>query len=232
MRAHKSYPISHFKALETEGEGMFEAIVSVFDNVDLVGDRVVKGAFSKNLEEWKSSGDPIPVIFSHQWDNLDAHVGVVTEAEERDEGLYVKGTLDMDEDFAARLWKKMQRRSLKEFSFAYDIVREKTADDGANELIELKLIEVGPTLKGANPDTQLLGVKAGRVLSSKNESKLRDAVKMISEVLSAVEKEDADEDTEEEKSKEKADEPGTVKADEPTTMNPQDVRLLADLIEA
>lgn len=221
MRAHKSYPLSHFKALDTEEEGTFEAIVSVFDNVDLVGDRVVKGAFEKNLKEWKESGDPIPVIFSHQWDDLDAHVGIVTEAEERDEGLYVKGQLDMDEDFAARLWKKMNRRSIKEFSFAYDIIREKTADDGANELIELKVIEVGPTLKGANPDTQLLGVKAGTV----SASKLKAAIKLLTDVLTAVDTE-AGENVVEEKSEEKP--PG----DEPTTMNPEDVQLLADLIEA
>lgn len=221
MRTHKSYPLSHFKALDTEGEGTFEAIVSVFDNVDLVGDRVVKGAFDKNLKEWKESGDPIPVIFSHQWDDLDAHVGIVTEAEERDEGLYVKGQLDMDEDFASRLWKKMNRRSIKEFSFAYDIIREKTADDGANELIELSLIEVGPTLKGANPETQLLGVKA----DTTTKAKLEQAAKLLNDVVSAVTTE-AGEDVAEEKSEEKAE------ADEPRTMNPEDVMLLADIIEA
>jgi hypothetical protein len=56
----------------------------------------------------------------------------------------------------------MQRRSLKEFSFGYDIPPggRRKASDGANELIEIDLHEVGPTLKGMNPDTELHGVKS------------------------------------------------------------------------
>ena len=40
------------------------------------------------------------------------------------------------------------------------MVDSRQADDGANELVALELIEVGPTLKGVNPATQLLTVKA------------------------------------------------------------------------
>lgn len=153
----KSFP-AQFKAVAEDGT--FEALVSIFGNVDAVGDRVVKGAFTKSLQEWKDSGDPIPVIFSHQWDNLDAHVGEVLEAEETDQGLRVKARLDIEDDYARKLWNKLKRRRIKEFSFAYDTEDEAKAEDGANELRELKLIEVGPTLKGVNPDTQLLAVKS------------------------------------------------------------------------
>lgn len=145
--------------VEEEGTGVFEAVVAVFGNVDLVGDRIVKGAFAKSLERWKASGDPIPVIFDHQWGNLDAHAGEVIEAEERDEGLWIKGQLDLEDDFARKLFNKLKRRRIKEFSFAYDVVDEEKADD-ANELRELEIIEVGPTLKGANPETRLVGVKS------------------------------------------------------------------------
>jgi Caudovirus prohead serine protease len=73
MALHKSYPVASFKPLDDdEAGGTFEAIVSVFGNVDLVGDRVVKGAFKSSLKRWRESDDPIPVIWSHQWDNLDA----------------------------------------------------------------------------------------------------------------------------------------------------------------
>jgi HK97 family phage prohead protease len=157
----KSFPITGFKALDA-AQGQFEAIVSVFGNVDLGGDRVVKGAFTKSLAEWQAkqaNGRPIPVIFSHQWENLDAHIGEVLAAEERDEGLYVKAQLEMDEPFAARVFKKLQKGTIAEFSFAYD-VRDSKRQNGANELLDLDLIEVGPTLKGMNPATDLLGVKA------------------------------------------------------------------------
>lgn len=147
------------KALDDGTEGTFEALVSVFDNVDLVGDRVVKGAFAKSLQRWEESGDPIPVVFSHQWDNLDAHIGEVLSAEETDDGLLIKAQLDVDDDdAAAKVHRLLSKRRIKEFSFAYDVIDEAKAD-GANELRELELIEVGPTLKGANPDTVLVGAK-------------------------------------------------------------------------
>ena len=56
----------------------------------------------------------------------------------------------------------MSRRSLKEFSFGYSVPSggQRKADDGANELIELDLYEIGPTLKGMNPATELHTVKS------------------------------------------------------------------------
>jgi hypothetical protein len=56
----------------------------------------------------------------------------------------------------------MQRRSLKEFSFGYSVPPggQRRGNDGANEIIEIDpLVEVGPTLKGMNPATELHAVK-------------------------------------------------------------------------
>src|SRR5690554_3452410 len=158
----KSHPIASFKALKDDNgdlTGEFEAIVSVFGNVDLVGDRVVKRTFSKSLERWKASGDPIPVIWSHQWGDPFAHIGGVSDAEETAKGLLVRGNLDMDNPTAAYIAKLLAERRVKAFSFAYDVVDERRAKDGANELYELDIIEVGPTLKGANPEAALLAAK-------------------------------------------------------------------------
>ena len=56
----------------------------------------------------------------------------------------------------------MKRRSLKEFSFGYEIAKNgsRKAKDGALDLTELDLAEVGPTLKGMNPATELHAVKS------------------------------------------------------------------------
>lgn len=155
---YKAAPLRGFKALD-DGKGEFEAIVAVFGNVDLAGDRIVKGAFADSLKAWEAKGRPIPVVFSHLWQDLDAHIGQVAEAKETDEGLWVRAQLDMDDPAAAKVFRLMKRGTLAEFSFAYDIVEEKL-QNGANELLKLEVIEVGPTLKGMNPATQLLGVKA------------------------------------------------------------------------
>jgi len=148
------------KATDDGEAGTFEALVSVFGNVDHANDRVMPGAFAKSLERWTESGDPIPVVFSHRWDDLDAHIGKVLSAEETDEGLLVTAQLDVaDDPAAAKVHRLLKDRRIREFSFAYDVVDEKKAKDGTNELIELDVIEVGPTLKGMNPDTVLVGAK-------------------------------------------------------------------------
>lgn len=168
-RLHKTYHLSNVKAVAQDGQGIVDAIVSVFGNVDLVGDRVVKGAFAKSIETWRESGKQIPVIFSHQWDNLDSHVGAVDPKdglEEKDEGLWTRQVYDLDDPAGLKTFRLIKSGRLTEFSFAYDVVREKKADDGANELLEVNLIEVGPTLKGANPDTFVLAVKSQKALGT------------------------------------------------------------------
>lgn len=176
MLRTKTFP-AHFKA--DNETGTFEAVVAVFGNVDHDGDRIVEGAFANTLEEWKASGDPIPVIHSHQWYDINAHVGAVDPkdavelapgdarlpAELKDfGGLLVKGSIDINEDdpIAKKTHRLMVQRRLREFSFAYDIRPdgEKRGDDGVNELSDLDLFEVGPTLKGANPATVLVGAKS------------------------------------------------------------------------
>lgn len=158
--------VTNFKALDDEEggepEGTFEAVVSVFGNVDYAGDRVIKGAFAKSLATWSASGDPIPVVWSHQWQDPEMHIGGVLEAEERDEGLWVKAQLDVAENpSAANVWRLLSKRRVREFSFAYDVLDEKPSKE-ANDLLELDVIEVGPTLKGMNPETLLLEAKARR----------------------------------------------------------------------
>lgn len=150
-----------FKASDDTAKGEFSALVSVFGNVDHGGDRVVKGAFTKSLARWQESGDPIPVIWNHQWENPLAHIGKADPAlaEETDDGLLVRGTLDLDNEFAAQVYRLLSERRVKELSFGYNVV-DAERKDGAMELRELDLIEVGPTLKGMNPATQLLAVKS------------------------------------------------------------------------
>lgn len=161
------------KAVGDDDARTFEALVSVFGNVDSYGDRMMPGAFSKTLGEWQASGDPIPVIWSHDWENPMAHIGVVTDASETPDGLRVQGKLDGDTDFARQAYRLLKARRVKEFSFAFDYGDTEPAEDqkGEQELDdwgwpvwnvnEVKLYEVGPCLVGANPGTQLYGVKRG-----------------------------------------------------------------------
>jgi len=163
---HKSFGFA--KSPTTETNGWFTATVAVFNNVDHGGDRIIPGAFENTLAKWRKSGDPIPVIWSHDWSTPDAHIGVADphDVVETAKGLLVRGRLDIEDNpMANRAYKLMQRRSLKEFSFGYKVPPggQRRAKDGANELVEIDLIEVGPTLKGMNPGTELHGVKGETV---------------------------------------------------------------------
>lgn len=178
----KAYPVASFKALPEEGEGTFEAVVSVFGNVDLQGDRVMPGAFGKSIAKWQKSGDVVPVLWSHSWGDPFAHIGYVRPQDMKEVrgnqksgfpgGLYVKGHLDVHKPFAKQVYDLLAERRVREYSFSYDIPSggERRGKDGANELVEVDIIEVGPTLKGANPETVHLGTKSADDLKFRLEN--------------------------------------------------------------
>jgi HK97 family phage prohead protease len=139
--------------------GTVEAIVSVFGNVDYVGDRVMPGAFSKTLENYAASGRNIPFVWSHDYDTPESYIGKVVEAEETSEGLKVRAEL-FDTPRAQVVRELLVNRVVSEFSFAYEVIGSEKATDGYTNLTELNLLECGPTLRGANPMTRLLDAKA------------------------------------------------------------------------
>lgn len=168
---HKTFDLIETKA---DGDtGTFTAYASVFDNVDHVGDRMLRGAFRKTLTEWRKTGDPIPVILSHQHDDPSSIIG---EADPRavyedDRGLVVQGQLDLENDKARQVHRLMKKRLLKGWSFGYTTPPGgQKRVNGANEINEVNLIEVGPTLKGANAEALLQAVKEHPEIEGKVET--------------------------------------------------------------
>jgi HK97 family phage prohead protease len=187
------------------GEGEFSAYASVFGNVDSYGDVVVKGAFAGDLQRWKDSGNPIPLLFGHNMSDPDYNLGHVVEAVEDDRGLLVTAQLDLENPKAMQTYRMLKGRRINQMSFAYDVLDEETVEvaDGlkANELRELKLYEVSVVTIGANQETEVLAVKAGaqaladaakvgRVLAQKHIDSLRSAQEAIGVVIDAAEGDD------------------------------------------
>lgn len=204
MPRTKEAPARIKAAGEADGlqPGQFTALVSVFGNEDSVGDVVIPGAFTDTLAEWAAKGDPIPVLWSHDWSDPFSHVGVVVDATETDEGLLVTGQIeDMDTNpTAAQVYRLLKGRRVTQFSFAYDVQEGAWVEPEDSwpyyELRKLKLYEVGPTLVGANQETELLaakaadiarGLKEGRVLAAKHYDRLKEAHAAIGDVLAAAE---------------------------------------------
>ena len=252
----KCVPVTHVKAGKADGleEGQFEAFVSVMGNKDSYGDVVELGAFDDTLTEWATSGCPIPVIWSHGYYDVYNHIGWLLDAEQRTikskTGLWVFGQLDESsdpEDAQARKAAKLLRgKRVTQFSFSYDVIEggyEKSEEHGDYySLRKLKLYEVGPTLIGVNQETELLDakairalaveVKAGRVLSAKNEEALRSAHDSIGVVLAAL---DSTSDDGKAKAREPAkdEEPnptvGDAKSEEPMRVTPADLSALQSI---
>lgn len=158
---HKTFELLETK-IDNDEAGTFTALASVFGNVDKGGDRMIKGAFTKTLEKWRASGKPIPIILSHQWDDLNAWVGKADPRAifEDERGLVVQGQLDMEDESARKVHKLMKDGLLTGWSFGYSVPNGgQRRKDGANEVTEVELFETGPTLVGMNPEAQLEAVK-------------------------------------------------------------------------
>lgn len=177
-------------------DGQFEGYASFFGNVDSYGDIVQPGAFTRTLEEWTAKGETIPVLWGHDTNNPFANIGGVTAAAEDENGLKVSGQLDLENPTAAQVYRLMKGRRTNRMSFAYSVRDSKKQDDG-NHLLDLDLFEVSVVQIPANQSAEILavkansdalvdGLKAGRVLSSKNESELRKAHDAIGNVLAAI----------------------------------------------
>lgn len=195
----------HVKAGPDDGldEGQFTAYASVFGNIDSYGDVVMPGAFAKELARWEKSGNLIPLLFGHNMSDPDYNIGWVIKAEEDSVGLKVTAQLDLDNPKAKQVYRMIKGRRIDQMSFAYDVIEGAPGQkDGQDvyELRDLKLYEVSVVTVGANQETEILAVKqaadladrmsasikAGRVLSAKNENELRSAHEAIGRVLSVL----------------------------------------------
>jgi HK97 family phage prohead protease len=144
-------------------EGQFTAVVSVFNTVDSVGDVVLPGAFKDSLNQWSTKGSPLPVVWSHDWSDPFSHIGYVTEAKETDTGLQVKGQLDLENPKAKQVYNLLKGGRVRNWSFAYDIDQARPGErngKSVQELHQLSVHEIGPTLVGAHKDTDTVDVKA------------------------------------------------------------------------
>ncbi|WP_313673267.1 HK97 family phage prohead protease [Mycolicibacterium sp.] len=185
-------------------EGQFVAYASVFGNVDSYGDIVVKGAFANDLDRWEKSGNAIPLLFGHNMSDPDFNIGSVLSAQEDEVGLKVTAQLDLENPKAKQVYRMLKGKRINQMSFAYDVIdgaaTKSDDDEDVYEIRDLKLYEVSVVTVGANAETEILSVKtmptvaerlitdvkAGRVLSAKNESELRSAHEALGRVLKVL----------------------------------------------
>ena len=209
MSQQKAFGVEEIKTFAA-GSGRFEALVSVFGNIDSVKDRVLAGAFSRAIKE----SEPPPVVWSHFW-NIPP-VGETVDWSEGEKGLHVQGQLFVGADdkhqyadmvYAAMKSREGRKPALREFSFSYDVpdggAEKKTETiDGSNVIVNdikefFPVYEVGPCLRGCNPATEMIAAPktwsidtSGAELIKRLEKLAAARGKTLSELVAALEQEE------------------------------------------
>ena len=142
--------------------GRFTAIAAAW-SVDREGDQIVKGAFAATIKRWQESAKRLPVHWNHSGAASDV-IGWIDPAgmRETDEGLYVKGQLDLEDSETAReAWRSMKNNAVS-LSFGYMISKSRDREDGIRELLGVDLFEISIVPHPANEDTRFLELKGAR----------------------------------------------------------------------
>lgn len=134
--------------------GRFSGYGSVFDVKDSYSDIVVKGAFEKSLQ----SGRMPALLWQHKDDEP---IGVYTKANEDDTGLYLEGSLLVDDDaLAKRAYAHLKAGSLSGLSIGYRVIDEEyDKERNAWLLKEIDLWEVSLVTFPANDSARVADVK-------------------------------------------------------------------------
>jgi HK97 family phage prohead protease len=145
-----------FEVKAVEDSGAFTGLAAVYGNVDLGGDVIEPGAFTKTLSE---RGSKIHVLWQH---DQKQPIGDATLID-TPSGLSVKGQLWMELPEAQRahvFMKRSRENGLPAgMSIGYDTVRH-TYKDNNRHLQELKLWEISVVTTAMNQSALVTAVKA------------------------------------------------------------------------
>jgi len=139
-------------------EGFFEGYASVSGNVDLGGDIVVPGAFTKSI----AATPEVPLLWSHDHAEV---IGAIREMQEDGHGLRVKGEIALETARGKEAYALLKKNMMKGLSIGYQVVSDSVAN-GKRLLKELTLLEVSVVPLPINQMAQVTAVKTGDVSPS------------------------------------------------------------------
>jgi len=154
--------LKNFKSgvVDVTEKGIVTISISKFDNEDLGGDIVRKGAFMKTFSE---SGSRIKHVIDHEL-RYKGIVGLPVKMYETSTHAVVESALNLEKQTARDLFSdykffKEHQKTL-EHSYAYETVRGKAIPMKGEEIHELKMYEYSTVALGMNPETSLLDIKS------------------------------------------------------------------------
>lgn len=153
QQEHKSFKFEVKSFNEDSEYFTFEGYASVFGNVDLGNDVVVKGAFKDSLAKNSS----LPILWQH---SMDEPIGKSLVLNEDDKGLYIKATLPREDTFVkGRVIPQMKVGSIREMSIGY-FLKDYDLKGDVRYLKEIDVFEVSLVTKAMNPQAEISNFKS------------------------------------------------------------------------
>jgi Escherichia/Staphylococcus phage prohead protease len=144
-------------------DGSFEGILASYNTVDLGGDSILPGAFTKTLQE---RGNVVPLLWQHK---SDTPIGDLTLSDSP-EGLRFKGRLLLELEDARKAYVLLKARVIKGMSIGYDTIKD-SVENSVRQLKELRLWEGSIVTFPMNEEAMVTGVKTvdGRAVETKGD---------------------------------------------------------------
>jgi HK97 family phage prohead protease len=163
-RMGKRYKSIQFDTKETTFDSESRTIsgyAAIFGNIDKAGDMLIKGCFSRSIQERgpeTSANDKIAFLWMH---DMSEPIARITVLKEDDRGLYFEAVVD-DVDRGNQALKQLESGTLNQFSIGYRYVWENCEYDSDKECFIVKeviLYEISVVTIGCNGETEYLGLK-------------------------------------------------------------------------
>lgn len=179
-RGRKEFSVSKADVVDRD-KHVIRVKFASFGNKDAAGDILIKGCFSKSINDrGPESSTNRKIAFLWQHDTTDP-IGRVLSIEERDDGAYADVQLSNFDAVpnAKRAWYQLNDGDINQFSFGYQYVWDKMeyaeADD-AFIVREVVLHEISVVTLGCNERTEYMGTVKGleeALLHASPEERLR-----------------------------------------------------------
>ena len=142
-REIKKLPFEIKQFSQDENYFYFEGYGSTFGNVDYGNDVIVKGAFTKSLQETPE----VPLLWQH---NMSKPIGLSVELREDEKGLFIKGRISIRTTLGKDVAVLLEDKVIKEMSIGF-FSRDSDVKGDVRYIKEIELYEVSVVTKTMNP---------------------------------------------------------------------------------
>jgi HK97 family phage prohead protease len=136
--------------------GLIEGHGAIFGNVDLGGDIIQRGAFSRTIAKLKSEGRAPAMLWSH---NMDRPIGKWTEFKEDERGLFMRGQINLGTRDGRDAYAHAREKSAVGLSIGYATLKSDYDTQGNRLLKDLELYEVSIVSLPMNTQAGITNVK-------------------------------------------------------------------------